>query len=177
MRLACQEISDDPQVTHESEIKDERQELTLNTMIETVRKHSGLARSEKCKRPIVVVVTKADIWLPLINDNNVEAELPQPLKISEDGLALMDLSIIAEVSQKTRDLLVKHCKGMIALLESFSDDVTYIPISATGVSPEVVPGLEGGGGIRPSDIKSRWVEIPFLYSLAKDPDYDPINLV
>lgn len=172
LRLACQEISDDPQVTHG--IRDDRQELTLNTMIETVRKHSGLARSEKCKRPIVVVVTKADIWLPLINDNNVEAELPQPLKISEDGSALMDLSIIEEVSRKTRALLVKHCKGMIALMESFSDDVTYIPVSATGVSPEMD---EDRLGIRPSDIKSRWVEIPFLYSLAKDADYQPINLV
>ena len=162
-RQECQRVSNDPQIRDEGVSRDERQELTLSHMIDTTRRHAGLGRTEKCGRPIIVVVTKSDIWKSILVGKQ---DFPEVVTLNADEQPEINLGLIRKVSDATRNLLQKHARGITTLAESFSDDVTYIPVSATGTSPIV--DVEGANSlkIRPSDIKPEWVEVPLLYTLA-----------
>ena len=167
-RLECQRVSNDPQITDDGPSRDERQELTLSHMIDTTRRHAGLGRTEKCGRPIIIVVTKADIWKPILVGKQ---DFPEVVALNDNDQPEVNLGLIRKVSDATRNLLQSHARGIPTLAESFSDDVTYIPVSATGTSP--IADLENASlKIRPRDIKPEWVEVPLLYALAMNPDND-----
>ena len=168
-RLECQRVSNDPQIRDEGLSRDERQELTLSHMIDTTRRHAGLGRTAKCGRPIIVVVTKADIWKPILVGKQ---DFPNVIELNPDGQPEVNLGLIRKVSDATRNLLQKHARNVPALAESFSDDVTYIPVSATGTSPQLDDQNANSLKIRPRDISPEWVEVPLLYALAMNPHND-----
>lgn len=53
---------------------------------------------------------------------------------------------------------------VVAACESFCDDVTFIPVSPQGCSPEPHGGLLG---VRPENIKPIWAEVPLLYAIGR----------
>ena len=52
------------------------------------------------------------------------------------------------------------------IAESFASQVLYLPVSATGRSPERDPKT-GALGFRPKDVKPVLVEVPLLYSMSR----------
>ena len=78
----------------------------------------------------------------------------------------MNLQAIEEVSQLVRTLLWKVSPEIVSAAESFSSQVLYVPVSATGRSPETDPKT-GALGFRPKDIKPVWAEVPMLYAMSR----------
>jgi hypothetical protein len=141
-----------------------RQEIVLHEIINRVRHHSGLKQTERRKRPLIVVVTKYDAWWPLHNYER----LPTPWRrLSNGGLSCLDLPLIQKVSVATRDLINQVSPELVSAAEEFSEQVWFIPASATGCNPECndVNGKKVWG-VRPRNIKPMWCEVPLLTALA-----------
>lgn len=65
-RELCRQVSRDPQLHGASRTL--RQETLLTEASWRVRRYLGLSAEKKHARPLVVVVTKADIWAPLVRE-------------------------------------------------------------------------------------------------------------
>jgi hypothetical protein len=85
---------------------------------------------------------------------------------SQNSLAAMQLDPIETLSQTLRSLLWKITPELVSTAESFASQVLYIPMSATGCSPECDPKT-GAFGFRPKDVKPLWAEVPLLYSMSR----------
>lgn len=166
-RKACEGISDDPQMkprsTRLARETSVRQDTVLLEAIQRVRRHAGLREDELHQRPMVIVVTKWDSWKKLLPDVSNE---PPYFDIPGQSVRTIDGDRIRFTSDKLRDLLRKYCPEIVAAAQGFAKELTFIPISATGVSPEMDEAT-GTLGIRPRDIEPYWVEVPMLYAMAR----------
>ena len=156
--------ADDPQLQHGArpgaETAGTRQETILNEMIARVRRYRGLRETERHNRPLIMILAKADIWLP-------EAMLvDEPLTADESPR--LDTKRVEDASAQSRQILQTHCPEVVAAAEAFSPQVTYVPVSSLGCSPELVDrGEQSFYGIRPAHIQPRWVTVPMLCALHK----------
>jgi len=162
-RQACKGKTDDYQISNAPVTA--RQETVLHELVHRVRHHTGLKQTERTRRPLIVVVTKYDAWWPLHNYER----LPIPWRDVRNGkLACLDMDLISKVSLATKDLLSQVTPDLVTTAEEFSDQTWFIPVSATGCSPElkgVVDGKEQWA-VRPSRINPMWCEVPFLTAIA-----------
>lgn len=157
----CRTFSKDPQLYGAS--RTERQETILTEAAQRVRRYVGLSPHKKHDRPLLVIVSKADIWAPLLKvDLNVEPLLT----VGAGPAAAVDVPRIEEVSRQLRTLLKTWAPEFVAAAEDFCNTVLYIPASALGRGPELRKET-GLLAIRPRDIHPRWVTAPVLYVLAK----------
>lgn len=166
-RRACEGLSDDPQMKPRAERLDRevsvRQDTILIEAIQRVRRHAGLREDELHQRPVVIVVTKWDSWHELLPE--VSRDEPY-VKIKGKSVQALDTKRIEQVSKKVGNLLTKLCPEVVAAAEGFAEDLTFIPVSATGRSPEVDPDT-GALGIRPKDMDPYWVEAPMMHALHR----------
>lgn len=75
-------------------------------------------------------------------------------------IGVLDLSHINQISAFIRELFCRLTPEFVNTIESFADNVIYLPVSAIGHQPDVK-------GVHPGDIHPLWVEVPFLYILSK----------
>jgi hypothetical protein len=147
-------------------LRSERQDVVLREAAARVRRFTGMTSTSKHGRPLVVIVTKCDIWGDLLNDDTTQE--PWLLK---DGLAGLDRDRILKRSQSLKTLLEMTCPEVIAAAEEFSNQVVYMPVSALGRSPTLIKVKDKEGkpvdapAIRPVDIAPRGVIVPLLYAL------------
>jgi hypothetical protein len=162
-RKACREVSQDPQV--QRQIWSHRQDLVLTEAALRIRRHAGLRSGQLYHRRLVVVITKFDIWRPLLID--FPLSLGSAFRNDEREGTQLDCGVLNEISRRLRNLLCEHCPEVVAAAENFCESVSYLPVSATGSGPEIneVTGL---GGFRPQNIKPMWPELPLLYALSGD---------
>ena len=169
-RSACQGRASDPQmIGGAGSISDRirrspvRQESILAEMAKRVRSHRGFGIHEQQQPPLIIVMTKADAWSFLL-------ERPFPVsvyrKVSDSELYAMKFSKIEETSVTVRNMMQRLIPEIVSAADQLSDDVTYIPVSATGCPPSVDPA-SGVLGFRPRDIKPIQIEAPLLCALAK----------
>ncbi len=159
-RKVCHEQSDDPQMGEYG--WSHRQDQVLFEAAKRIREYSGMAHNAKYERPLVVVVTKYDAWRSLTQKKRLRTDWV--VHSSSHLTAGLDVDAIGKISTQVRSLLMKYSPEVVTAAESFAANVTYIPMSAMGGSPEV--DAEGGFlGFRPRDIDPMWVEIPILYVL------------
>ena len=78
----------------------------------------------------------------------------------------MQLDSVEAISREVREVLWKLSPEIVSAAESFAEHVLYVPISATGRSPELDPKT-GAFGVRPRDIRPMWAEVPLLYGLNR----------
>ena len=165
-RNICTNPHHDPQLDkdqegfHKSPL---RQEQILNEMIRRTRTHLGMSLTEKYKKPLIIVVTKLDAWqdlLPGLSFRNCWARV-----INTNTTIFME-NKVQEVSNQVRALLNKYIPEMTSQLDLFADNVTYIPVSATGCSPVRDPQT-GNWGFPVKNINPVWVEVPLLYALSQ----------
>ncbi|WP_164104224.1 hypothetical protein [Candidatus Laterigemmans baculatus] len=164
-RRACEGKSEDPQMTRRTARLDReasvRQDTILLEAIQRVRRHAGLREDELHQRPLVIVVTKWDSWHRLLP----EASRDEPyFDIQGQSVRSLNRDRIQAISSQVGDLLRELCPEIVAAAEGFARDLTFIPVSATGRSPELDPE-SGSLGIRPRDMDPYWVEVPMLYAL------------
>ena len=167
--------SKDPQMRKGARV--ERQEILLTEAISRIKRHAHQPGTRKGNRPVIIVVTKYDIWRSLLKH-----DLPEPWRTSRaSATTVLDSDAIGIVSFAVRRLLAQICPEVVATAESFSSRVTYLPVSALGHSPfepkERVAGEQQGDPgpvkrgsvslvVRPKNIKSIWPSVPMLCMLA-----------
>ena len=163
-RAKC--TSEDPQLSHGmrpgSEATLIRQEVILNEAISRIRRYRGLSQTQQTKRPLVMILAKADIWLDMINEDLEE----EPYRAGDPES--LDVGRVAEMSQACRGLMKELCPEIVAAAEGFSKEVIYVPVSALGTSPElIVRETTRFYGIRPKNITPKWVTVPLAWTLAQ----------
>lgn len=162
-RSACANRTQDYQVAKAPVTA--RQETVLHEITSRVRQHTGLQQTEQRLEPLIVVVTKCDAWWSLMGNIPV----PAPWNLAEDGKAPMrlNMAVVQKVSRAVRDLLSHFTPELVAAAEGFSRQTWYVPVSATGCSPEPLQ-VNGATvwGVRPKNIRPMWCEVPMLLALA-----------
>lgn len=157
--------SDDPQLKFgnraDSKVFLMRQEAILTELASRVRRYKGLSHTSKHRKPLIVILAKADIWANMVGvDMNQEPVVPG----SPDRL---DLKAVEAASKACGQLMRELCPEIAAAAENFATTVKYIPVSSLGTSPEMVEqGEKKFYGVRPSKIHPRWVTVPLLWALA-----------
>lgn len=141
------------------------QDSVLNEAADRIRKLNGLAQGQRHDKPLIVVLTKADLWAHLLPDERI---LPAIGQVQRDGepFGLFDEQGVQTQSDILRNLLQRMCPQIISAAENFSSDVTYVPSSATGQEVSVDSGT-GEMSIRPADAKPIGIETPFLFILSR----------
>lgn len=163
-REHCQSFSTDPQLYGAARTL--RQETILTEAASRVRRYTGLSPQRKHDRPLLMVISKADIWGKLLDaDLETEPLLADPA-YPETNLSLVDLARMNKVSAAVRELLMKFTPEIVAAAEDFCRTIIYIPASALGRGPELQQET-GMLGIRPRDIRPKWAAAPMLYFLAR----------
>ena len=152
-----------------------RQEPILQEAAARIRRHVGLKQMDKHSRPLIVIVTKCDAWLHLVE----QSPCPEPWRQVPSGqsgerkidipLHALDTGLIEQRSQFVRQVLLTHCPEIVTAAEGFASHVTYIPVSAVGWETQVVDGTDGKRSlvIRPEDTAPYWVTVPYLYALCR----------
>lgn len=160
VRERLKDVAHDPQI--DSQARSTRQDQILTEAAKRIRQDVGLAPDERDKRPLIVVLTKYDAWSHLAGDK--ELQLSWVLKNEGDSYGL-DLAALHNVSTLFRKMLVELCPEIVAAADAFSEDVTYIPVSALGCSPTRMP--DGVLGVNPGSIHPSWAEVPLLYAMHR----------
>jgi hypothetical protein len=138
-----------------------RQETILIEAAARVRRHSGLHHGSKFDRPMIIVLSKFDEWIHLLDP----ADDGEPWR-SQGNLTGVDVGRIERRSSRLRDILLHYCPETVTAAEAFAQDITYIAVSSLGDRVTLDPG-SGLPGIRPKDIQPRWVLVPLLYALSR----------
>jgi hypothetical protein len=166
-RNLCKGKTQDPQMMERSERFERerpvRQETILAETAQRVRRFAGLGQNQKHKRPLIIVVTKFDAWWKLLHKH----EFPNTWAVGSAGsIAAIQLNLIEGFSQKLRALLWEVSPEVVSAAETFASQVLYVPVSATGRSPERDPAT-GALGFRPKDVNPIWAEVPLLYCMSR----------
>lgn len=147
-----------------------RQEPILQESAARIRKFAGLKQTEKHDVPLIVVLTKCDVWNDLLGED-LPAEPYISVTLGRSGSNQGDMhavktEIVERRSQLCRRLLLEHCTEVVTAAEGFAKDVVYIPVSAVGENTHVSPdGTQIS--IRPVETRPHWVTVPVTYALAK----------
>ena len=160
-RSRCKHRVDEPQLA--AHTRTSRQEAILLELAARVRRYTGLRQDAKHNRPLIVVLTKYDVWSHMLEPSDFH----DPWRAVKDGsLAGIEVEKVEQQSHRARSLMLQLCPEIVAAAEGFARTVIYVPVSALGRSPEPDPKT-GLLGIRPRDIRPVWVSVPFLYSLSR----------
>jgi hypothetical protein len=141
----------------------QRQEVLLTEMVNRMSRYRGLSEGAKIDIPLLVVVTKYDVWKDLLSWQPEQ----EPIRPSKHvNTAALDMDLVASASLAVRELLRQSCPEIVNIAESFSRYVFYIPVSALGHPPQL-DSSSGAYVIRPADIRPWWVTAPFLVIMAE----------
>jgi len=139
-----------------------RQESVLHEIAQRLQRHRATTAKDR-RRPLIVVLTKYDQWWPLLGHER----LPEPAVASgPEGRHVFDLEGVKRVSNNLRDVVKRHSPELISAAEEFTDEVWYLPVSATGCPPERDPET-GKLGFRPRNVRPMWEAVPMLTVLAR----------
>ncbi len=138
-----------------------RQENVLHEAANRIRRYTGLPQTARHNKPLIVAVTKWDVWVALLQDKNVQDPWAAGGKVSA-----LDIVRVERRSQEVRQLLLRTTPEIVSAAESFAQHVVYLPVSALGRRPEVDPRTRKLA-IRPRQIRPLWVTVPFIYGLYK----------
>lgn len=149
-------------------IRTMRQEPILQEAIVRIRRFAGLRERDRHKRPLIVILTKFDVWWNLLGSAPLPAPW-QPARSASDPnktYQALHVSEIEQQSQRARALLLSVSPEIVTAAEDFCDDVTYVPIAAVGCNVSI-DASSGQPAIRPSDAIPHWATVPFLYGLSR----------
>jgi len=159
--------SDDPQLTRDGLIQ--RQDTVFTETLNRIRLHLGLDGNEQYRKPVVVLLSKSDLF----GDDIADILGSTPWQWNADWETnCLDVSYLRQVSFSVRGLISQHAPEVIRTVEAFAEDVLYMPVSALGCSPIPDPQHDGDSDsamllVRTGDIAPKWVEVPLLYVLFK----------
>ena len=144
----------DPTQTHSTE-QSHRQDLILIEAMARVRRYRGLGSDSSIGVPLIVALTKADLWAKRIG-----LELSsKPIRPGND--VRLDRALIEQVSSHAGAFMAELFPELVQALGAFVEKVHWIPCSAFKTDVVDGPGKET---IRP---ESEWAEVPLLMALSE----------
>ncbi len=132
----------------------QRQDILLSEMAARIRRHFGTRYKSKLDRPLILGVSKADL---LKKHLMLDAEI---YRKTSDGHHQLDLVELRKVSDATGVFLEKVVPEVVATARDITDEVWFLPVSSLGHNPKKE-------GVRPSEIKPMWAELPMVFTLAR----------
>jgi hypothetical protein len=135
-----------------------RQELVLREAATRVRRLTGIPPEARHKAPLVVVLTKYDVWRGLFD---VPGDDPWQ---STGQLMGLDRELVGSRSGALRQLLMQTCPEVVQAAEEFSRTVLYWPVSPLGTPPCFLSGSPLPH-LRPGPVKPLGVTAPLLLGL------------
>lgn len=170
IRSECQRVSDDPYLDDnfigQGMNPNLRQENVFGEMVKRVRAFRHMSTNERYENPVIIIVAKVDVWRGIAPRMNLDESPIKPLKYRNFNINALRTDYIQEANVAVRRMLQQYVPEFVMAVESFAKDVTYIPVSATGISPELDP-VTNVCGFRAADMKPIWVEVPMLYALSR----------
>ena len=164
-REVARKHSSDPQLL--PEFSGRRQDEILQEAAKRIRRKTNMPDTQRLDKRLVVVVNKYDVWRELVPALDLQKLKPYA---SSMGNTYLNHSTIQKVSKFTEKLLKKLCPELVSAANSFSTDVTYIPSSPIGGSPEQVASNSDSErkllGVRPKNVDPIWPEVPLLYAIS-----------
>jgi hypothetical protein len=159
-RDECRQTSEDPQLHGKGVVYDQVEVFTTaSNQIRTLRSYDAMV---KTRGLLFVLLTKYDSWKQML-----DVQLDTPWTRTEtNGVGVFDVRYVDSVSSQVRELVDRFFPDVIDVAESLSNNVLYLPVSATGRPPEW-GGDELGLAFRPRDLRPQWVEVPLLYALCR----------
>jgi hypothetical protein len=157
--------SSDPQL--EKPVVDQ-QDIILAEMRSRILGLRAATSNHRFKEPLAVIAGKFDAWRNLLPDNSIVYPVVG---------GKLDLKIVAQNSNRIRELLLRICPSIVANAEALSSEVCYFAVSSFGHPPVKVAG-GAHYAPDPSRLQPFHVEIPPLWALAKSnpelvPSYGP----
>lgn len=132
-----------------------RQDVILVEMISRIRKNLGLMGEELYEKPLVLCLSKADVFGDLI-------DISDDPWINDGGAThALNLAVVAKASFRVRSILMQYAPEVVTTIESFARNVVYVPVSSLGHNPGPDHSID------PTLIETRWVEVPMLYILGR----------
>jgi len=141
-----------------------RQDTILASASNMIKSQMGLSQNDLHEKPLVIIITKFDTWSSLIGEDRIPDPWEKNPNGGPDGVSI---ERVQEISDRVRQVLVEHASELVSVAEGFCREVIYLPVSATGCSPQVDDETDQPIGIAPKDINPMWVEVPLLYVLAR----------
>ncbi|MBQ2621874.1 MAG: hypothetical protein IJF84_11100 [Thermoguttaceae bacterium] len=172
-RQQCSTISNDPQLDLRNQrqlsnslfMATQRQENIFQEMVRRFRFLRQIAPNQKTNIPLIVVVTKFDIWSSLIGVNDISAFPPCWNMMPSATHAGVNSFTINMISDRVKALIEQYMPTFCASTQQLFNNIHYIPVSATGCSP--TKNEQGLLAFRPCDLKPVWNETPMLYCLKE----------
>lgn len=167
-RGVCSEFSSDPQLFESEENakrqSSQRQQTVFFEMISRIRALKNMSFQEKFAKPLIVVLPKFDVWKSLVKTDDLK--LVEKRTFDKKVFHCLIKTDVEKLSERVRELLLKYAPDFVAAAESFANDLIFLPISATGLSPTLNEAKQEIG-YRSNDLAPIWVDIPMLYALVK----------
>lgn len=131
----------------------QRQDTLLMELAARIRRHLGSRGEERLSRPLVVGFSKAD----MLRDRLPLSE--SPCRQRPDGAYALDWDALHRISDATEALLAEFVPEVVGTARDIASEVWFLPMSALGHNPK-------NEGVRASDVKPVWAEVPVLFTLA-----------
>jgi hypothetical protein len=153
-RLGADAVADEPVA---------RQDVLFAEVVRRIRQYRGLAATARHDCPLVVAVSKFDIWQGLAGGKR----LPDPWSIADGCVAVLREDFLQRVSKATRDLLLRHVPAIVTTAESLvePEGIFYVPVSATGDAP--TRKVDGRVEHAAASLDPMWAEVPLIHGLAQ----------
>jgi len=171
-RQHCREFSTDPQLTAKPKLSLQTgsssisQHTLLTEAGQRIRRYAGITSQARISTPLVVIVSKSDVWGPMLPDEDLTSEPYLPGEFP-DKPHQVDMDRVERVSNAVRKMLLEWSPEVVAAAEGLSAAVIYMPVSALGSCPEPLADNPNMYGAKPANIKPRWVTVPITYAFAR----------
>jgi hypothetical protein len=141
----------------------ERQDVVLYEAANRIREHAGIAQTSRIPQPLVVVLTKFDVWRPLVpgyrDADPFQAHPNAPIEA-------LQTDEVDAISKICRNFLWDSCREIVTAAESISDTVVYAPVAAVGL--DVRPDKSGTPNFLAASCEPYGVLVPLLTLLSKN---------
>jgi len=139
----------------------QRQELVFSTVVSQLRRLRGLSAVEPIPVPVIVALSKADVWGASVLGADWDS------LVSRRG-AIGSLDVLLEgatrMSRALRDVLAQVAPEFVGSVEALTNRAWFVPVSALGTDPKI--DAEGNSVLRTSDVRPVWAEVPFALALT-----------
>ena len=149
-------------------IRTMRQEPILQEAIARIRRFAGITHTEKHKRPLVVILTKFDLWWRLLECDPCPDPWQQ-VRSAPDSTASIhafDGQVVEQQSARAREVLLRIAPEIVTAAENFAEEVTFVPVTSVGWRV-LIDEKSGLPAIKPSEAAPYWATVPFLYGLTR----------
>ncbi|MCK6486261.1 MAG: FHA domain-containing protein [Phycisphaerae bacterium] len=159
-RLQCRTHGDGPQLSDESSATN-RQDRIMTEAAMRVRQYSQMDSLQKLRQPLLVLVSKSDLWASLLDEETTTDPIIPRSRLGAQVDAV-DFERIERISVKVRNLLLAHTPEFVSAAEGTCARVVYLPVSALGHAPELDQEKKETV-VYPRNISPRWVSVPLLW--------------